>query len=69
MPSLIRLLHVLRKGPRGRRIQAWAGLVLLVGTGLWLIWKFVVPILWAIALALVGFFLLRRALRDSRPSS
>ena len=69
MPNLVRLLHVLRKGPRQRRLQAWIGLALVVGAGLWLVWEYVLPMVWAIAVALLGLFLIRRSLRGSRPSS
>ena len=69
MPSFLRFLQVIRKGPRSARFQAWGGLVLIVGAGLWLIFEYLLPLLGAAAVAFVGFVLVRRSLRDSRPSS
>ncbi|MHC4547965.1 MAG: hypothetical protein ACYTEZ_04240 [Planctomycetota bacterium] len=59
----------MRKGPRPRRLQAWGGLILVVGAGLWLIVNYLLPVLGAVAVAAVGFYLLRRSLRGSQPSS
>jgi predicted PurR-regulated permease PerM len=69
MPSFLRFLQVIRKGPRSARFQAWGGLVLIVGAGLWLIFEYLLPLLGAVLVAFVGFVLVRRSLRDSRPSS
>ena len=72
MPSFLRFLQVMRKGPRSARFQAWGGLVLIVGAGLWLIYLIftdLVPLVGAALVAFVGFVLVRRSLRDSRPSS
>jgi len=69
MPSFLRFLQVIRKGPRSARFQAWGGLVLIVGAGLWLIFEYLLPLLGAAAVAFVGFVLVRRSLRDSQPSS
>ena len=69
MPSFLRFLQVIRKGPRSARFQAWGGLVLIVGAGLWLIFEYLLPMLGAALVAFVGFVLVRRSLRESRPSS
>lgn len=63
-----RLLRVLRRGPRHRRVQASAGLILIAAALVWVIaflWKLVL----ALALLLGGFYLIRRSLRDSARSS
>ncbi len=71
MPDIRRLVHVLRKGPRPQRLQAWGGLVLFAGAGLWLIYN-VIALLWPILagaiVALVGVVLVRRAIRGPSPS-
>jgi len=69
MANRMQLLHILRRGPRPRQVQAWAGLILLAGAGLWLLWKLLLPILGAVAVAVVGALLLRRSMRGSPPSS
>jgi len=69
MPTLLRLVQILRKGPRARRLQAWGGLGLVGGAALWLFIVYLWPILIIIAVALAGLFLLRRSLRDSSHSS
>jgi len=69
MPSFLRFLQVIRRGPRSARFQAWGGLVLIVGAGLWLIFEYLLPLLGAVLVAFVGFVLIRRALRGSQPSS
>ncbi len=72
MPDIRRLVHVLRKGPRAQRLQAWGGLVLFAGAGLWLVYN-VIALLWPILacaiVAFLGILLVRRAVRGSRPSS
>ena len=43
MTVVARLLHVLRKGPRRRKLQAWAGIVLICMELVWLVfnlWRF-----------------------------
>ena len=64
MPSFLRFLQVIRKGSRSARVQAWGGLVLLVGAGLWLIFEYLLPLLGAVLVAFVGFVLVRRSLRE-----
>ncbi len=72
MPDIRRLVHVMRKGPRPQRLQAWGGLVLFVGAGLWLIYN-VIALLWPILVtaivAIIGVILIRRAVRGPRPSA
>jgi hypothetical protein len=68
-PSFLRFLHVISKGPRSARFQALGGLVLIVGAGLWLIFEYLLPLLVPVLVAIVGFVLVRRSLRESRPSS
>jgi len=69
MPPLVdlpRLVHLLRRGPPGPRLQAMAGigLVLLAGVGVivWLLWRLIL----LLALFLCGIYLLRRALFAAR---
>lgn len=72
MPDVRRLLQVLRKGPRPQRLQAWGGLVLFGGAGLYLIYQIISslwPILAGAIIALIGLFLVRRAIRGPRPSA
>lgn len=71
MMPLSRLTHVLRDGPPGRRIQAWAGLLLVAATILWIVttalfylWR-LLPVLLLLA---AGIWLLLRSSRGSRPS-
>jgi hypothetical protein len=71
VPDIRRLLHVMRKGARPQRLQAWGGLVLFLGAALWVVYKvvlFLLPILAAIVVALIGVVLIRRAVRGPRPS-
>jgi hypothetical protein len=71
MPDVRRLLHVMRKGARSQRLQAWGGLVLFVGAGLWLVYKvvlFLLPLLAAAVIAFLGIVLMRRSIRGPRPS-
>jgi len=67
MPDLRQLLHVLHKGARPQRLQAWGGLVLFVGAALWLLYN-LLPLLAGLLVAFIGIVLLRRAIRNSRPS-
>jgi len=69
MPTLLRLVHVLRRGNRARRIQAWVGLVLITGASAWLIFKYLLEVFLCLVVAVLGFLLVRRSLRGSRPSS
>lgn len=66
MPSFLRFLQVMRKGPRSARIQAWGGLLLIVGASLWLIFEYLLPLMGALIVALVGFLMVRRSLREGR---
>lgn len=71
LPDIRRLMQVMRKGPRPQRLQAWGGIVLFVGAGLWLVYNVIAilwPILVAAILAIVGIFLVRRAVRGPRSS-
>ncbi|MFQ5844949.1 MAG: hypothetical protein ACE5JG_08175 [Planctomycetota bacterium] len=65
---LSRVLHVLRRGPLKRRLQAGIGLLALAAAALWAMWFF---LRYAVLLCLVvaGFVLLARSLRGSRRSS
>ena len=64
-----RILNVLRKGPPGRRMQAWAGVALIlfsaVGVIVWLLWKLLI----LLAVFACGVFLIRRSLQHQRSSS
>jgi predicted PurR-regulated permease PerM len=64
-------MHVMRKGPRPLRLQAWGGVVLFVLAGLWLVYNVIAilwPILVAAIVALVGIYLVRRAVKGHGPS-
>ena len=64
-------MQVMSKGPRPQRLQAWGGVVLFVLAGLWLVYNVIAilwPILVAAIIALVGIYLVRRAIRGPRPS-
>jgi len=67
-PSSYVLLRVLRKGTSRQRAQVWLGLVLVIGTLVWVLFN-----LWELflvmALFLLGVYLIGRSMRDSRPSS
>ncbi len=68
MAVFLRFLHVLRKGTRRQRVQVWAGLLLVLGTLLWVflnLWEFLV----VIALFLLGVYLIGRSMREQRSSS
>ncbi|MHC4953092.1 MAG: hypothetical protein ACYTGZ_04320 [Planctomycetota bacterium] len=69
MPTLLRILYVLRRGPISLRIQAWCGIVLILVAASWVLFK----VLWDIVLASVlfagGAFLVMRSVRDSQRSS
>jgi len=70
MPTLLRILYVLRRAPFPLRIQAWAGLVLIVGAAGWVVYKVLWDILISLILFAFGAFLVVRSVRDSqRPSS
>ncbi|MHC4342651.1 MAG: hypothetical protein ACYSX0_20855 [Planctomycetota bacterium] len=69
MSMVFRLAHVLRKGPRRQRVQAWTGLVLVVSAVgivvvVWL-WRLLI----VLALFLVGVYLLRRSVGPSSSRS
>jgi len=69
MKRLFRVIRALRKGPRTRRVQAWAGLACVASATIWAVSTF----LWQIALfALLfgaGLALLGLSSRDSQPST
>ena len=68
MPALARLLRLMRHGPRPQQIQAWVGVACVAGAFIWLIvnlWKIIL----ILAVAGVGAWLIRRALRPSQRSS
>ena len=68
MAVFIRFLHVLRKGTPRQRGQIWLGLLLVVGTAVWVffnLWEFFV----VLALFLLGVYLIGRSLREQRSSS
>ena len=68
MALFLRFLRVLRKGTRRQRAQAWAGLLLVLGTAVWVflnLWEFIV----VIALFLLGVYLMGRSMRGQRSSS
>lgn len=72
MPSFVRLVSVLRSGPRGQRLQAWLGLGLLLAAGIWMfinLWRFLLYVALFLALVLGGLYLVGRSLRESPPSS
>lgn len=66
MPDIRQLMHVLRKGSRSQRLQAWGGLVLFLGAALWLLF-YLLPLLAAALVGTIGIVLVRRAVRNSRP--
>ena len=64
-------MHVMSKGPRPQRLQAWGGIVLFVLAGLWLVYNVIAilwPILVAALVAIVGIYLVRRSVRSQGPS-
>lgn len=69
MPTLLRIFYVLRRGPIPLRIQAWCGMILILGAAGWVLFK----VLWDIVLASIlfagGAFLVMRSVRDSQRSS
>ncbi len=68
MAMFIRFVRVLRKGTSRQRVQVWIGLVLVLGTLIWVIfnlWELLV----VMALFLLGVYLIGRSMRESRPSS
>ncbi len=68
MAIFIRFMRVLRKGTPRQRAQVWLGLVLVLGTLIWVLfnlWELLV----VMALFLLGVFLIGRSMRESRPSS
>lgn len=69
MPTLLRIFYVLRRGPFPLRVQAWCGLLLILGGAGWIL----AHVLWDIVIALIlfalGAFLIIRSARDARPSS
>lgn len=68
MAIFIRFVRVLRKGTSRQRVQVWSGLVLVLGTLIWVIfnlWELLV----VMALFLLGVYLIGRSMRESRPSS
>jgi hypothetical protein len=72
MPTLLRILYVLRRGPIPLRIQAWqawCGLFFIVGAAGWVLLNVLWDILIALALFALGAFLVGRSVRDSQRSS
>jgi len=69
MPTLLRVLYVLRRGPISLRIQAWGGVTLIVVAAGWILFKVLWHILLAGVLFAVGAFLVMRSVRDSQRSS
>ena len=69
MPTLMRILHVLRRAPLGLRFQAWAGLVLIIAAAGWVLFTVLWDVLIAMVLFALGAFLVGRAVRDSQRSS
>ncbi|MHC4938219.1 MAG: hypothetical protein ACYTHK_04550 [Planctomycetota bacterium] len=69
MPTLLRILYVLRRGPIPLRIQAWCGLVIIVGAAGWVLFNVLWDLLIALALFALGAFLVVRSVRDSQRSS
>ncbi len=68
MAIFIRFMRVLRKGTPRQRAQVWLGLVLVLGTLIWVLfnlWELLV----VMALFLLGVYLIGRSMRESRPSS
>jgi Flp pilus assembly protein TadB len=68
MRLLFRLAYVLRKGSGRRRVQAWAGLILVAGAAVFImfwLWRLLV----VLAVFTAGVYLLRRALRQPSSSS
>lgn len=68
MAIFIRFMRVLRKGAPRQRAQVWLGLVLVLGTLIWVLfnlWELLV----VMALFLLGVYLIGRSMRESRPSS
>lgn len=68
MSLLARLLHVLRKGPKPQRVQAWIGVALLFAAFVWLLLNLWI-ILALFAGAVTGVILIARSLRDAPSSS
>jgi len=69
MPTLLRVLYVLRRGPIWLRIQAWGGVTLILVAAGWVLFKVLWQILIAVVLFAVGAFLVLRSVRDSQRSS
>lgn len=63
MPLLFRILQVLRKGPRPQRMQAWAGLALVVVACAFIILKLLGELILALLALAAGVYLLGRSLR------
>lgn len=69
MPTLLRVLYVLRRGPISLRIQAWGGIALILLAAGYILFKVLWHILLAAILFAVGAFLVYRSVRDSQRSS
>ena len=69
MPTLVRILYVLRRAPLPLRIQAWCGIVIIVGASGWVLFNVLWDILIALVLFALGAFLVGRSVRDSQRSS
>ena len=69
MPTLLRILYVLRRAPFPLRIQAWCGIVIIVGAAGWVLFNVLWDILIALVLFALGAFLVGRSVRDSQRSS
>ncbi|NJN14514.1 MAG: hypothetical protein HC813_02485 [Planctomycetes bacterium] len=63
MPLLFRILQILRKGPRPQRMQAWAGLLLVVVACAFIILKLLGELILALLALAGGIYLLGRSLR------
>ena len=68
MLNFVRFMHILRRGNPRQRVQVGVGLLLVVGTAVWVIFN-----LWQLCLVLgcfvLGIYLIARSLRDSRSGS
>lgn len=69
MPTLVRILYVLRRAPLPLRIQAWCGIVIIVAAAGWVLFNVLWDIIIALVLFALGAFLVGRSVRDSQRSS
>ncbi len=63
MPLLFRILQVLRRGQRPQRMQAWAGLLLVVVACAFVILKLLGELILALLAFAAGAYLIGRSLR------